>query len=255
MPLDPPGPVFASWIERVAAAVLDGAIGTGATFLAFGDQPARLRCCGPGCGGSRTSSTRSCSSATSAPSGTSGGGGPPRRRSARRLRGRCALLFVPSSGYGPLVLACGTTASDDHPIGLSGGTLTPGSMTTTRLGVTRQASGSGAQIAATWEWSALPPATSKITLRASFARADGTGARHYDFPAPDRAAQEATISLPVDALEALATPGPGHRPSSSTALSRRDAPHPRQVDLLSAQTAVTWRPRPGATASRDRWVW
>ena len=39
MPLGTPGPVFASWSKRVLAAVLDGAIGAGTTFLAFGDQP------------------------------------------------------------------------------------------------------------------------------------------------------------------------------------------------------------------------
>jgi len=38
MPLGTPLPVFASWGKRVVAAVLDGAIGAGATFLAFGDQ-------------------------------------------------------------------------------------------------------------------------------------------------------------------------------------------------------------------------
>ena len=38
MPFGTPGPVFASWGKRVAAAVLDGAIGAGTTFLAFGDQ-------------------------------------------------------------------------------------------------------------------------------------------------------------------------------------------------------------------------
>lgn len=38
MPLGIPGQVFASWGKRVAASVLDGAIGAGTTFLAFGDQ-------------------------------------------------------------------------------------------------------------------------------------------------------------------------------------------------------------------------
>ena len=76
-------------------------------------------------------------------------------------------------------------------------------MATTRLGVTRRASGLGAQITATWEWSATLPATRGVTLRASFARADGTGARHYDYAAPDAATQEATISLPDDSLKGL----------------------------------------------------
>ena len=95
------------------------------------------------------------------------------------------------------------TASDDGPLGLTGGTLSSGNTTTTRLGVTRHASGPGSQITTTWEWSALQPATSVVTLRASFARADGTGARHYDYPAPDGAAQAATISLPDDSLKGL----------------------------------------------------
>jgi hypothetical protein len=95
------------------------------------------------------------------------------------------------------------TAPDDGPLGLTGGTLRAGTMTQTRLGVTRHTSGPGSQITATWDWGALPPATGVVRLRASFARADGTGARHYDFTTPDGADQEATVSLPDDALEGL----------------------------------------------------
>ena len=94
------------------------------------------------------------------------------------------------------------TASNDGRTGLTGGTLSSGNTTTTRLGVTRHASGPGSQITATWEWSALEPATGVVMLRASFARTDGTGARHYDYPAPDGATQ-ATFSLPDDALKGL----------------------------------------------------
>jgi hypothetical protein len=42
-----------------------------------------------------------------------------------------------------------------------------------------------------------------LTLRSSFARADGTGARHYDYPAPDPASTEATVSLPPQAVKGL----------------------------------------------------
>jgi len=114
------------------------------------------------------------------------------------------VLFSFSSwGSGPLVISCAMTASDDGPLGLTGGTLTSGSTTATRLGVTRHASGPGSQITATWEWSALQPPTGVVTLRTSFARADGTGARHYDYTAPDAATQVATISLPDEALQGL----------------------------------------------------
>jgi len=80
--------------------------------------------------------------------------------------------------------------------------LSSGNTTTTRLGVTRHASGPGSQITATWEWSALQSPTGVVMLRASFARADGTRARHFDYPAPDGATQ-ATVTLPDDALEGL----------------------------------------------------
>jgi len=113
------------------------------------------------------------------------------------------LFSLSSSGSGPLVLSCAMTASDDGPLGLNGGTLDSGDTTTTRLGVTRQASGPGSQITATWAWSTLEPVTGVVMLRASFARADGTGARHYDYPVPDGATQAATISLPDDALDGL----------------------------------------------------
>jgi Mce-associated membrane protein len=95
------------------------------------------------------------------------------------------------------------TATDNGSLGLTGGTLSLGTMTTTRLGVTRHASGPGSQITATWDWSAIRPATGVVTLRASFARADGTGARHFDYAAPDGAAQETTISLPDDTVKGL----------------------------------------------------
>ncbi len=111
--------------------------------------------------------------------------------------------FGASSGYGPVVISCGMTALDDGPIGLTDGTLSADNMTTTRFGVTRRAGGSEGQIRATWEWSATLPATPHVTLRSSFARADGTGARHYDYTAPDGAIQATTISLPADALKDL----------------------------------------------------
>ncbi len=111
--------------------------------------------------------------------------------------------FGPTSGYGPLVVSCGMTASDDGPIGMTGGTLSTGDATTTRLGVTRHEIGRENQITATWQWSANAPTTGNVTLRASFARADGTSARHYDYAAPDGSMQEASISLPADALNGL----------------------------------------------------
>ena len=113
------------------------------------------------------------------------------------------MAFVASSGAGAVVISCGMTALDDGPIGLTGGTLRAGNMTATRFGVTRRAGGSAGQITATWEWSATLPATPDVTLRSAFARADGTGARHYDYTAQDGAIQEATISLPADALNDL----------------------------------------------------
>jgi Mce-associated membrane protein len=111
--------------------------------------------------------------------------------------------FSAASGSGPFVISCEMTASDNGPLGLTGGTLSVGAMTTTRLGITRHASGPGSQITATWEWIALQPATGVVTLRASFARADGTGARHFDYAAPDGATQEATFSLPSDTFKGL----------------------------------------------------
>ena len=112
-----------------------------------------------------------------------------------------AFSFGTASGSGPVVISCGMTAPDNGPLGLTGGTLSVGNMTTTRLGVTRRASGPGAQIRATWEWSALPSDSGGFTLRASFSRADGTGSRHYDFASTDGAAQQATFSLPDDTLK------------------------------------------------------
>lgn len=313
MPLGTPGPVFASWSKRVLAAVLDGAIGAGTTFLAFGDQPVTVPFLGTAFQPTRVQGVPSTSWTDSGwvisavllvivmqaylgvtpgkivmgiavvherdarPIGlvrttvrwllhildsilligylrplwnaqrktfadsimttvvldtrrprrhrwfASGGDslvdpGPPRSWEAP-LRPRwwsaataiaamaCAagvlFSFGASSGSGPFVISCGMTASDDGALRLTGGTLRSWNMTTTRLGVTRHASGPGAQITATWEWSAPLPARRGVTLRASFARADGTGARHYDYAAPDAATQEATISLPDDSLKGL----------------------------------------------------
>lgn len=114
--------------------------------------------------------------------------------------GGVAFSFGPSSGSGPVVISCGMTAPDNGPLGLTGGTLSVGNMTTTRLGVTRRATGPGAKITATWEWSALPSDSGDFTLRASFSRADGTGSRHFDFTSTDGAAQQATFMLPDDTL-------------------------------------------------------
>ncbi len=108
-----------------------------------------------------------------------------------------------SSGSGAFDISCRMTAADHGPLGLTGGTLSSGNTTTTRLGVTRPVSDPGSLITATWGWSMLPPATGVITLRSSFARADGTGARHYDYPAPDKSALAASISLPKDILKGL----------------------------------------------------
>lgn len=38
MPVENLQPAYSSWVKRVAASVLDGAIGAGVTFLALGDQ-------------------------------------------------------------------------------------------------------------------------------------------------------------------------------------------------------------------------
>jgi len=312
MPLGTPGPVLASWGKRVAAAVLDGAIGAGTTFLAFGDQSVTVPFIGTafqptGVQGVPTTSWTDSGWVVGAvllmivmqaylgvtpgkivmgiavvherdarpiglvqttvrwllhivdsilligylrplwnaqrktfadsimatvvldtrrprrhhwfaPGGVSVvDPGPPRSWEAplgpRWWSGVTAIAAVAcaagvlfsfaSSGSGPLVISCGMTASDDGPLGLTGGTLSSGNMTTTRLGVTRHASGPGSQMTATWEWSALQPATGVVTLRASFARADGTGARHFDYGASDGATQAATISLPDDSLKGL----------------------------------------------------
>jgi Mce-associated membrane protein len=312
MPLGTPGPVFASWGKRVAAAVLDGAVGAGATFLAFGDQRVSVPFIGAafqptGAQGVPSTSWTDSGWVISAvllvivmqaylgvtpgkivmgiavvrdrdarPIGLvrtavrwllhildsilligylrplwneqhktfadsivatvvldtrrprrhlwfSHGGdslvdpGPPRSWEAPSAPTwwpvataicsvACAagvLFSFPSSGSGPHVMSCGMTASDDGPLGLTGGALSTGNTTTTRLGVTRRASGPGSQITATWEWSALQPVTGVVVLRASFARADGTGARHYDYAAPDTATQRSTISLPGDTLKGL----------------------------------------------------
>jgi Mce-associated membrane protein len=312
MPLGTYGPVFASWGKRVAAAVLDGAIGAGTTFLAFGDQAVTVPFIGAAfqptaVPGVPTTSWTDSGWVVSAvllmilmqaylgvtpgkivmgiavvherdarPIGlvqttvrwllhildsilligylrplwnaqrqtfadsimatfvldtrrprrhrwfAPGGDcvvdpGPPRSWEAplgprwwSAVTAICAvacaagvLFSFASSGSGPLVMSCEMTAADDGPLGLTGGTLSSGNTTTTRLGVTRHAIGPGSQITATWEWGALQPATGVVTLRASFARADGTGARHYDYPVPDGAAQAATVSLPDDSLKDL----------------------------------------------------
>ena len=311
MPIGTPGPVFASWSKRVAAAVLDGAIGAGSTFLASGDQPVTVPFIGTaiqptGVQGVPTSWTdngwvisavllvivmqaylgvtpgkmvmgiavvherdarpiglvrttvrwllhildsilligylrplwnaqrktfadsimatvvldtrRPRRHHWFAPEGvTLADPGPPRSWEAplgprwwspvtaiAAVACAAGVLFsFPSSGSGPLTISCGMTASDDAPVRLTGGTLSSGNTTTTRLGVTRHTSGPGSQITTTWQWSALQPATGEVTLRASFARADGTGARHFDYPAPDGGTQAATISLPGDTLKGL----------------------------------------------------
>jgi Mce-associated membrane protein len=313
MPLGTPGPVFASWSKRVAAAVLDGAIGAATAFLAFGDLPVTVPFIGAAFQPTGVQGVPSTSWTDSgwvisavllvivmqaylgvtpgkivmgiavvhdgdarpiglvrtmvrwllhildsilligylrplwnaqrktfadsivatvvldtrrprrhrwfAPGGDSlVDPGPPRSWEAplgprwwSAATAICAVAcaagvlfsFSTSSGSGPVVISCGMTALDNGPLGLTGGTLSSGNMTTTRLGVTRRASGPGAQITATWQWSALLPATRGIMLRASFARADGTGARHYDYAAPDAATQESTISLPGDSLKGL----------------------------------------------------
>ena len=313
LPLGTPGPVFASWGKRVAAAVLDGAIGTGTTFLAFGDQSVTVPFIGAAFQPTAVQGVPTTSWTDSgwvvcavllmivmqaylgvtpgkivmgiavvherdarpiglvqttvrwllhildsilligylrplwnaqrktfadsimttvvldtrrprrhrwfAPGGDSVvDPGPPHCWEAplgpwwwSAVTAICAvacaagvLFSFASSGSGPLVISCEMTASDEGPLGLTGGTLSSGNTTTTRLGVTRHASGPGSQITATWEWGGgLQPATGVVTLRASFARADGSGARHYDYPVPDEAAQAATISLPDDSLKGL----------------------------------------------------
>lgn len=313
MALGAPGPVFASWVKRVAASVLDGAIGAATTFLAFGDQSVTVPFIGAafqptGVQGVPTSSWTDSGWVIGAvllvivmqaylgvtpgkivmgiavvderdarpiglvrttlrwllhildsilfigylrplwnaqhktfadsimatvvlntrrprrhhwftPEGDSWvDPGPPRSWEAPlgtrwwpAATAICAVACVggvlfsfSSSGSGPLVISCGMTAPDDGSLGLIGGTLSAsGYATTTRFGVTRHLSGPGSKISATWEWSSLKPATGAITLRASFARSDGAGARHYDYPAPDGATQAATISLPDDSLKDL----------------------------------------------------
>jgi Mce-associated membrane protein len=117
------------------------------------------------------------------------------------------FTIAPSSEQGsrPFELICQMPTSDEGPLGLTGGTLSSssGSGTTTRLGVTRRVNGPGGQIKVTWEWTAPLPPTPGVVLRASFARADGTSARHYDFPVTDGAAQSASFSLPADSLTGL----------------------------------------------------
>jgi hypothetical protein len=63
--------------------------------------------------------------------------------------------------------------------------------------------GSDDKITASWRWRKDLPAKGDVRLRASFARTDGTGAHTYDYPVPVGAVHEATITLPVDTLDAL----------------------------------------------------
>ena len=112
--------------------------------------------------------------------------------------------FPTGQATGPFGVSCEMAAPDNGPLGLTGGTLNfnSGGATTTRLGVTRPVQGPDAQITAIWEWSAPAPATEDVTVRASFARADGTGARHYDYPVQEGAILQA-IPLPFDTLTDL----------------------------------------------------
>jgi Mce-associated membrane protein len=105
-------------------------------------------------------------------------------------------------GPEPVTRTCEVTAPDVG-LGLTAGTLlTPGPTTTTRLGVTRHVRGADGHIAATWEWSSPEPA-GNARLRISFARADGTVARKYEYAAPPDEIQKATITLPDNALQDL----------------------------------------------------
>jgi len=119
------------------------------------------------------------------------------------------LLFTygPASGRmsGSFATRCTMTGVDGAPVHLTGGTLTAdtGGATTTRLGVTRPASGQPADPVATWEWASPVGATNDVTLRASFARADGTGARDVEFTGFAAGDQGATISLSADAMSGL----------------------------------------------------
>jgi Mce-associated membrane protein len=102
---------------------------------------------------------------------------------------------------GPVIHSCEMTAPDVGDLMLTSGTLsTPGRETTTRLGVTRHLRGSDGRIRATWGWSSAQAEVTNTRLRISFARADGTVARRYEYAAPQDGLQTATISLPADAL-------------------------------------------------------
>jgi Mce-associated membrane protein len=117
------------------------------------------------------------------------------------------LLSFDSSSQesGLVIIPCVLTTPDNGPAGLIGGSLdfTSVNARSTRLWVTREARGTGGPVKATWEWSTSLPEEKAVSLRSSFARADGTGARHYDYPAPDPTAQEATILLPPEAVKGL----------------------------------------------------
>jgi Mce-associated membrane protein len=106
-------------------------------------------------------------------------------------------------GSGPVTQSCEMTAPDVGLL-LTGGTLvTPGPTTTTRLGVTRHLRGTGGHITATWEWSSPQPAGSNARLRISFARADGTVVRKYEYTPPPDEVGKVTITLPDNALQDL----------------------------------------------------
>ena len=118
------------------------------------------------------------------------------------------FTFGPSSEptTAPIVVSCVMTSPDKGPVRLNGGTLraNSGKATTTRLGVTRDVRGGGGdKIEASWNWSTQVAATSQVRFRSSFVRADGTGARHYDYALPEFATLDASIPLPSDALNGL----------------------------------------------------
>lgn len=147
--------------------------------------------------------------------------GPPRSWEAttaprwwRPITAVCAVLCAvgvlfsfdfSESASGPVDISCVLTAPDNSPAGLNGGSLsfTSFNATRTRLGVTREARGSDGPITATWKWRATLPVQGEMSLRSSFARKDGTGARQFDYPSTDPNAEEETMTLPPEALKDL----------------------------------------------------
>jgi Mce-associated membrane protein len=119
------------------------------------------------------------------------------------------LLFAygPASGRmsGSFATRCTMTAVDDGSVRLTGGTLTAdtGGATTTRLGVTRPASGQPTAPVMTWEWTSPVGETNEVTLRASFARADGTDARDVEFTGFAAGEHAATVSLSAATVSGL----------------------------------------------------